>query len=113
MTDNNFNFTNGVSYDVWYEQKRLIDRLEKENKELKKINVILQNRNQQLDGAITETACYRKALEEIWNLVQKVSDADECPYGDFDCNNCDGDNTCPTKVKRLILDIISKAKGEE
>lgn len=36
MTENNFNFTNGVSYDVWYEQKRLIDQLKKENEELKR-----------------------------------------------------------------------------
>ena len=53
-----------------------------------------------------------KALEEIENLVQTVSDADECSYGDFDCCNCDNDNSCPTKVKRLILAIINKAKGE-
>lgn len=36
MTENNFNFTNGVSYDVWYELKRLIDQLKKENEELKR-----------------------------------------------------------------------------
>lgn len=53
-----------------------------------------------------------KALEEIEDLMQTVSDADECSYGDFDCCNCDNDNSCPTKVKRLILAIINKAKGE-
>lgn len=36
MTENNFIFTNGVSYDVWYESKRLIDQLKKENEELKR-----------------------------------------------------------------------------
>lgn len=36
MTENNFNFINGVSYDVWYELKRLIDQLKKENEELKR-----------------------------------------------------------------------------
>lgn len=36
MIENNFNFTNGVSYDVWYESKRLIDQLKKENEELKR-----------------------------------------------------------------------------
>ena len=55
---------------------------------------------------------YRKALEEIEGLVSKVDGADECSYGDFNCSNCDDDCTCPTKVKRLILDIINKAKGE-
>ena len=56
---------------------------------------------------------YRKALDEIEGLVSKVDGADECSYGDFNCSNCDDDCTCPTKVKRLILDIINKAKGEE
>ena len=56
---------------------------------------------------------YRKALEEIEEFVLKVDGADECSYGDFNCSNCDDDCTCPTKVKRLILDIINKAKGEE
>lgn len=36
MTENNFIFTNGVSYDVWYESKRLINQLKKENEELKR-----------------------------------------------------------------------------
>lgn len=45
MTENNFNFTNGVSYDVWCEQKRLIDKLKDEN------------------------ARYRKALEEIERIA--------------------------------------------
>lgn len=54
-----------------------------------------------------------KALEEIEKLVLKVSGADECSYGDFNCSNCDDDCTCPTKVKSLILNIINKAKGGE
>ena len=56
---------------------------------------------------------YRKALDEIEGLVSKVDGADECSYGDFNCSNCDDDCTCPTKVKRLILDIINKVNGEE
>ena len=43
MTENNFNFTNGVSYDVWYEQKRLIDHL-KALAEIERICVYLQER---------------------------------------------------------------------
>lgn len=88
MTENNFNFTNGVSYDVWYEQKRLIDQLKDEN------------------------GRYLKALEEIAELVQGM-EADECPYGDFDCNNCDSDNSCSTKIKRKILDIIADLRTDE
>ena len=41
MKENNFNFTNGVSYDAWYEQKRLIDQLKHENEELKKYKVVV------------------------------------------------------------------------
>ena len=63
-------------------------------------------------GENKELARYRKALEEIEGFVLKVDGADECSYGDFNCSNCDDDCTCPTKVKRLILDIINKAKGE-
>lgn len=44
MTENNFNFTNGVSYDVWYETKRLIDQLKKENEELKAENEEVNDR---------------------------------------------------------------------
>ena len=87
-------------------------RKTQECRELEIKNVTLQNRYQQVAGATTEAACYRKALEEIEGLVSKVDGADECSYGDFNCSDCDDDCTCPTKVKRLILDIINKARGE-
>lgn len=63
--------------------------------------------------SLDENQRYLKALDEIEKLVLKVSGADECSYGDFNCSDCDDDCTCPTKVKRLILNIINKAKGEE
>ena len=78
---------------------------------LGRVNGANELKSYSLQESIKECDRYRKALEEIENLMQKVSDADECSYGDFDCCNCDSDNSCPTKVKRLILDIINKAKG--
>lgn len=55
---------------------------------------------------------YRKALDEIEKIITKM-DADECAYGDFDCENCNSDGKCDTAAKRTVLDIIRKAKGEE
>lgn len=56
MTENNFNFTNGVSYDVWYEQKRLIDQLKDEN------------------------GRYRKALEKIEEYQKR--NCETCPLAE-------------------------------
>lgn len=50
------------------------------------------------------------ALDEIEDIIAKI-DADECCYGDFDCENCNSGGKCETAAKRTILDIISKAKG--
>ena len=70
-------------------------------------NTILQNRNQQLDGSITESEHYRKALEEIEQVINNI------------LNSCLGRNTvgckpthnvCGDLIK--ILDIINKAKGD-
>lgn len=46
-----------------------LDRKTAECEELKKKNVILQNRNQQLDGATTEASRYRNALDEIKGML--------------------------------------------
>ena len=103
------------------EIKKLKKRIRKDREFFKnKISSLTLARKQFLEAldhfnwqiGLVKNDRYRKALEEIENLMQTVSDADECSYGDFDCCNCDSDNSCPTKVKRLILDIISKAKGE-
>ena len=41
-------------------------------------------------------------------------DVSGCEYLKYDKIGCYADDcTCPTKVKRLILDIINKAKGGE
>lgn len=52
---------------------------------------------------------YKQALDEIEKIITKM-DADECAYGDFDCENCNSDGKCDTAAKRTVLDIISKAK---
>lgn len=53
---------------------------------------------------------YKQALDEIERIITKM-DADECAYGDFDCENCNSDGKCDTAAKRTVLDIIRKAKG--
>lgn len=84
MTENNF--TNGVSYDVWYEQKRLIDQLKDENghylkalAEIERICVYLQKR-----------PIYAESVIPTYLKPIKIQD-------DFEDK---------------ILDIISRAKGE-
>lgn len=61
---------------------------------------------------LNQNTIYKQALDEIEDIIAKI-DADECCYGDFDCENCNSDGKCETAAKRTILDIISKAKGEE
>lgn len=50
---------------MYEESKQQLHHKEQECKELKRKNVLLQNHNQQLDGAITEAASYKQALEKI------------------------------------------------
>lgn len=62
--------TNKIHIDMLDQlNNKYIDK-EQECEKLKKKNEILQNRNQQLDGAITEASRYRKALEEIENIKE-------------------------------------------
>lgn len=94
MTENNFNFTNGVSYDVWYEQKRLIDQLKKENEELKrKVELMMDCPDCKVDE-------YKKALDEIEKVciedTRIFADGTEVRYDSLDD----------------ILDIINKAKDK-
>lgn len=117
MTENNFNFTNGVSYDVWYEQKRLIDQLKKENEELKEYKavvdelagkqIILTNKDKM--PKLYENAKdlklnrYRKALEEIEEIALRQKARIEFLSHGY--------NNDPIMID--ILDIISKAKEKE
>lgn len=77
------------------------ERLKQERRELEIKNVTLQNRYQQVAGATTEAARYRKALEEIEEEIKK-----------YQCDNCE-DYHCASCDMKDILDIIKKAKGEE
>ncbi len=79
-------------------------RLKQERGELEIKNVTLQNRYQQVAGATTEAACYRKALEEIEEIANEPCVADALD----DCKSCG--IWCEHKD---ILNIINKAKGEE
>ena len=105
MKENNFNFTNGVSYDVWYEQKRLIEQLKNEHEELKekykwydhyKESALL---NKDLcNKASLERDRYRKALDKIEEYVRDNSDFDKS-------------DTLTSKTGAYdILDIINNAK---
>lgn len=105
MTENNFNFTNGVSYDVWYESKRLIDQLKKENEELKEY--IQANKATGICETCTHTALiendhYRKAFEEIEEIVK------DWYKNEWSCYMC---RKNMDKKLEDILDIINKAKG--
>lgn len=118
MTENNFNFTNGVSYDVWYEQKRLIDQLKKENEEMKEYKavvdeladkqIILTNKDKMPElyenGKDLALNRYRTALEEIGGLIQSTLD-------DFEDDEEVQLSYCHN-ISLQILDIISKTKGE-
>ena len=111
MKENNFNFTNGVSYDVWHKQKRLIEELKNENKGLKKklelllcTETVLQigytAYKKQIEYILKENDRYRKALEEIEEEIKK-----------YQCDNCE-DYHCASCDMKDILNIINKAKGE-
>lgn len=80
------------------------EELKEKLRELELKNTTLQNRNQQLDGSVTESDRYRKALEEIEAYIKKY-ECDNCEYFTFGCGDCG--------TPRDILDIINKAKGEE
>lgn len=73
--------------------KKECEELKEKLRELELKNTTLQNRNQQLDGSITENTRYRKALEEIEEVFR------EDHGGDYDY------------IKWRIDDIINKAKG--
>lgn len=75
MIENNFNFTNGVSYDVWYESKRLIDQLKKENdcyhKALKEIErICLEDTYTFADG----TELRYDSLDDILDVINKAKE---------------------------------------
>lgn len=45
--------------------------------------------------------------------MNKFDDADECIYGDFDCDNCSSleeDTVCTTKLVRIIRDELEELK---
>lgn len=83
-----------------------LDRKTAECEELKKKNVILQNRNQQLDGATTEASRYRKALEEI------AAEAMSIKLFNFGYDEL-GIEEEIVEYADNILDIISKVKEKE
>lgn len=89
------------------------EELKEKLRKLELENTTLQNRNQQLDGSMTECDRYRKALEEIEKKCKKLSTEWEA-YQDETCIfNCKTRKTNRAKLADKILNIIDKAKGEE
>lgn len=73
MTENNFNFTNGVSYDVWYETKRLIDQLKKENEELAKKSIRLTTENRKLENKLSDIAGICSQILDGEDYVRRIA----------------------------------------
>lgn len=68
------------------------------------------NRGGELYGELQK---YKQAIDEIGKLIPKFDSSLGCDYGDFDCENCsdlDEDTVCTYKLKKIIKDIINKAK---
>lgn len=91
------------AYDYKADQNEILTEIKafkQERRELKIKNVTLQNRYQQVAGATTEAACYRKAFEEIESIcledVHTFADGTVLRYDSLD----------------EILDIINKVKEE-
>lgn len=94
-----------------YEDFKQLVRKTQECRELEIKNVTLQNRYQQVAGATTEAARYRKALEEIKEVLKEFKNDELCFYNDIeDCENCDMKDDCNFLRKVKILNIINKAE---
>ena len=108
--ENNGTLSDKIRAEVFKELNNENNQLKAENEELKgklrKLelkNTTLQNRNQQLDGVTLEAIRYRKALEEIEEVLK-----------DEICKECPGEEGCKGGCKEhQCLNIINKVKGEE
>ena len=52
-------------------------------------------------------------LDLILSYMDKFEDADECIYGDFDCDHCSSlneDKVCTTKLVRVIRDELEELR---
>ena len=89
---------NQEGYEIVAELKHECEELKKKLRDLELKNTILQNRYQQLDGAIIECGCYRKALEEVEKAIATYSSKHQYSIAN--------------DLYNQIFDIINKAKGE-
>ena len=81
-------------FEEYQQLKQECEKLEKKLRELELENTTLQNRNQQLDGSMTEVNRCLKALEEIEKIVS----------GNYEILD--------PLAKQQISSIVNKAKGE-
>lgn len=120
MTENNFNFTNGVSYDVWYEQKRLINQLKKENDRYRKALEPFQDEYfKGLDTTTiaelakksirltTENRNLETALEEIeWIALRGLNPI--CYKSNCSRCQCYNGDDCKARMNALINNYFTK-----
>ena len=90
--------------------KRIIDKLQAKEQECERLKRKVELMMDCPDCKVDE---YKKALEEIEELVKSLNENRMCFYDDVnDCSNCDMNTDCNYLRKFKILDIINKAKGE-
>ena len=82
------------------QKQKIIEELKKQLETSEKWRIKAESLNEKLN---LENTCYRKALEEIEEIVNET-----CIDSQSDCKSCNF--SCEHKD---ILDIINKAKGEE
>lgn len=95
-------------FEEYQQLKQECEKLEKKLRELELENTTLQNRNQQLDGSMTEVNRYRKALEEIEREITALHYITIPFHRGITHELAD----IVQEYKNKILDIINKAKGE-
>lgn len=97
--------------------EELINQMEADyqyySQELKTLRDIISNKEKRNAALFLEAGRYRKALEEIEEIVKSLNENRMCFYDDInDCSNCDMNTDCNYLRKSKILNIIDKAKGE-
>ena len=63
-----------------------------------------------------ENEKFLQTIIDIQEIADKIDDSDGCAYGDYNCDSCsclENEAACTYKVKKLILQKISKCEGED
>lgn len=68
-----------------------------------------------LDGFEDASFNYKRTLEEIKRLVEKIDGSVPCEYNTYDCDNCkmfSCQAACNYGIKKYILDLIAKKQNK-